>query len=588
MGYTYEGALSKAHEVLNEAQKTNNMNKDVQAQVNNFISEFENEGTTNLEVVQARGGKDVLNDRLNEKEYELERTKEDVFNNKIKSKSIKSAAVFIDDDGRREVLTKLKPIFEEENVPLTLSIISGSVGKPDFINKTELLDLQEKGWEIASHTVTHPNLQSAGNTQKRNELLESKEQLEGMGFDVNHIVYPFGADDLVTRNAAREAGYKSGTKTTKGINTSPVSRYSLNRVALGAYYAVGENTLEYYKSQVDEALEKDGLVIFTTHAWTETHDETQNGYVSDLINYCKNLNMPIMTLNDAMNHFDNIVDAGELNKNTRISADGSFRSLDVPALFSNDPVDFYKPANKYELNKVTTQQISHQNSDGFPTGTAGTLITSVIRAYDWAYQLYNPIFNNSVYKRVWKSNGWTDFQKITANELNFVDVLNGISSTHQMSDLPENKITYATNNIAGGTGYPNNNAGMVTAFNFRGNGWAHEFFKEFNNNKYHIRSTNSSGNFSTWEELARRTQSQLINIAIGSVDANFSKDVVTTLKVNSLKDFPLVSTNQQLPIGITFNAYVNTGLFIVMRFSNATTSSIDLGSVNFRVGSIPD
>ena len=590
--YLFEGRQkidqlnNRAESILTEAQQTNNMNKDVEAQVNKFISEFENEGTTNLEVVQARGGHTALNERLDENEHGIENNEKENFMTKVRNKTIQSAAVFIDDDGRREVLTKLKPIFEEEGVPLTLAIISGSVGKPDFINKTELLEFQEKGWEIASHTVKHPNLQSIGNTQKRNELLDSKKQLEQMGFDVNNIVYPFGADDLVTRNAAREAGYKGGTKTTKGINTIPVSRYSLNRVALGAYYATGENTLEYYKSQVDEALEKDGLVIFMTHAWTETHDTEQNGFVRDVIQYCKNLGMPIMTLNDAIKQFENIVDSGDVNKYTRVSTDGTFTSTNVPSLLSSEVVDFNKPANEYELNKITTQQVKADTANDFPNKEVGTLTTSVIGAYDWAYQLYNPVFSNTVYKRVWRNSGWTDFQKITANELNFVDALNGISATHQMSDLPENKITYATNNIAGGTNYPNNNAGMLTAFNFRDNGWAHEFFKEYNNNKIHIRGTKANGDFLEWDELTVKGKSVSQEISIGNISPNWSKDVVTTYKVDRIYDFPLVSTNIQLPIGVTFNAYINTGSHIVLRISNATNEKVILGSKYFRLSAI--
>ena len=63
MGYTYDEALSKAHDVLEEAQKTNNMNKDVQRQINNLIL---SDGESDAEVIQARGTHTTLNNRLNE------------------------------------------------------------------------------------------------------------------------------------------------------------------------------------------------------------------------------------------------------------------------------------------------------------------------------------------------------------------------------------------------------------------------------------------------------------------------------------------------------------------------------------------
>src|SRR5699024_607450 len=63
MGYTYDEALQKAHNVLSEAKKTNNMNKDVQNQVDTLILES---GTSDAEVLQARGDYSVLRERLDE------------------------------------------------------------------------------------------------------------------------------------------------------------------------------------------------------------------------------------------------------------------------------------------------------------------------------------------------------------------------------------------------------------------------------------------------------------------------------------------------------------------------------------------
>lgn len=51
MGYTYEEALNKAHDVLEEAKKTNDENKLVQQQINTLIAES---GTSDAELIQAR------------------------------------------------------------------------------------------------------------------------------------------------------------------------------------------------------------------------------------------------------------------------------------------------------------------------------------------------------------------------------------------------------------------------------------------------------------------------------------------------------------------------------------------------------
>lgn len=61
MGYTYNESLQKAQDVLNEAQKTNDMNVDVQNQLDNLVIES---GNANAEVSQARGGFPLLKDRF--------------------------------------------------------------------------------------------------------------------------------------------------------------------------------------------------------------------------------------------------------------------------------------------------------------------------------------------------------------------------------------------------------------------------------------------------------------------------------------------------------------------------------------------
>ena len=66
-----DNILSKSELTLNEAQKTNDMNKDVQKQLDNLILE---NGQSDAEVIQARGGLPLLKDRLDKSESLLENT----------------------------------------------------------------------------------------------------------------------------------------------------------------------------------------------------------------------------------------------------------------------------------------------------------------------------------------------------------------------------------------------------------------------------------------------------------------------------------------------------------------------------------
>lgn len=73
--YLFEGSKridalnSRADDILSEAKKTNNMNKDVQKQVDDLILHA---GESDAEVIQARGGLPLLKDRLNKVDEKLE------------------------------------------------------------------------------------------------------------------------------------------------------------------------------------------------------------------------------------------------------------------------------------------------------------------------------------------------------------------------------------------------------------------------------------------------------------------------------------------------------------------------------------
>lgn len=68
LGYTYDQSLQMARNILNEAQRTNDMNSEVNKRLDNIIA---SSGTSSTELVDARGTHTVLNSRLNESENRL-------------------------------------------------------------------------------------------------------------------------------------------------------------------------------------------------------------------------------------------------------------------------------------------------------------------------------------------------------------------------------------------------------------------------------------------------------------------------------------------------------------------------------------
>jgi peptidoglycan/xylan/chitin deacetylase (PgdA/CDA1 family) len=72
----------------------------------------------------------------------------------------------------------------------------------------QLRDLAERGWEIGSHTRSHPHLTRLSDAELHEELLTSREETnEAMGRECPSIAYPYGDhDDRVVR-ATGAAGY---------------------------------------------------------------------------------------------------------------------------------------------------------------------------------------------------------------------------------------------------------------------------------------------------------------------------------------------------------------------------------------------
>lgn len=75
----------------------------------------------------------------------------------------------------------------------------------------QLRELVEAGWEIGSHSRTHPELTSITDAALRDELTGSREDCEAeLGVKCTSIAYPYGLVDHRVVEAARNAGYRAG------------------------------------------------------------------------------------------------------------------------------------------------------------------------------------------------------------------------------------------------------------------------------------------------------------------------------------------------------------------------------------------
>jgi peptidoglycan/xylan/chitin deacetylase (PgdA/CDA1 family) len=99
----------------------------------------------------------------------------------------------------------------------------------------EVREMHALGMTIGSHTMTHPNLPSAGPVAARAELTASRHRLEQeVNAPVTMFSYPNGgADRYLTpdvQTAVREAGYLAATTSRNAFATVTSDRYALERI----------------------------------------------------------------------------------------------------------------------------------------------------------------------------------------------------------------------------------------------------------------------------------------------------------------------------------------------------------------------
>lgn len=71
--------------------------------------------------------------------------------------------------------------------------------------------LADRGWEIGSHTHTHPHLGRLSDQELRDELRQSREQVaQHLGGTCRAVAYPYGEVDTRIAAVTEEVGYQAG------------------------------------------------------------------------------------------------------------------------------------------------------------------------------------------------------------------------------------------------------------------------------------------------------------------------------------------------------------------------------------------
>lgn len=193
---------------------------------------------------------------------------------------------FTFDDGGASNITKVAPILAQYGYTGTSYITTSCVGMTTIPNKcpadtdipymtwAQIKSLQNSyGWEIGSHSVTHPLMTEITATKLEQEVANSKSALKAQGINATSFATPYG--DYNSKVQAAIAKYYSNHRPfhDTGFNVWPYDNYLLR--VQQVQYGVSVDTVKGY---IDQAKANNTWLILVFHDVRETASTDPEDY----------------------------------------------------------------------------------------------------------------------------------------------------------------------------------------------------------------------------------------------------------------------------------------------------------------------
>jgi peptidoglycan/xylan/chitin deacetylase (PgdA/CDA1 family) len=164
---------------------------------------------------------------------------------------------FVFDDGNDTDYLVGRDIFLEQGAVACSAITTGWINTPGHLSADQVRGLSDAGWEIMSHTITHPNLRSLSPEEVDKEFSHSKAALEQLGLTVRNIVYPYNKSNDMVRKIASNY-YRSGRGGTNAVTTADTDPYFLKSFS-------NKHDLAGMERYIDVAYAGRSWIIFYQH-----------------------------------------------------------------------------------------------------------------------------------------------------------------------------------------------------------------------------------------------------------------------------------------------------------------------------------
>ena len=335
-----------------------------------------------------------------------------------------SIVTFIDDDCYGSV-SKWVEIANKKGIKLSFAMVKDWVGTSGYCSIDEVKSLQNNGHDILNHTKSHINNWDITDSEIRTEIEENIKYMKdnGLGgYDI--LVYP--------GTVPNESRYKSITR--EKCRYGIANTYQSTDKVQDSFYMKridsDYRTLTQLKAIVDQAIIDKQWVLIMTHSWRPNGDVNSTGSfsiekISQLIDYIKGKNIPILKFTDAEKYKGNSVAIGDYNGGVYIGKDGK-NNLKINVINGSS---LSKLATEYNYDEITIETIRTPDDTLFNKG--GILITFRSSQANFTYQLYFLWDSNNIYKRRWieYNKTWDNFERIDS-----IGITDGFKINNNLDD----------------------------------------------------------------------------------------------------------------------------------------------------------
>lgn len=188
------------------------------------------------------------------------------------------------DDGYEDNLTQAAPILTEMKIPATMFVTSGLMtGDPavvdrfrrltgyetPYLSASQARELSSLGFEIGSHTHSHPNLALLDARQTWDEVMRSRKTLEdAIGGAVSTFAYPFGKRGIHYTGSTVRALRESGLQGAAAVAFCAVNaRASVRIYEIPRFFVNRSDTTDSFAQKVRGDYDWLGALQRSTPSW---------------------------------------------------------------------------------------------------------------------------------------------------------------------------------------------------------------------------------------------------------------------------------------------------------------------------------